>query len=117
LETLDIYEELDLVEMVRGISPALQEGVLAFADHPLIGETDGIGLCAVAKLVANKETGESYSPKKRIGPYLLGRTLDHRLIVRALGNRIAFSPPLVINQSEIEEMFKRFGKALDDTMK
>ena len=117
LETLNIYAELDLVEMVRGISPSLQKGIQAFAGHPLIGDTDGVGLLAVAELVANKETGESFPAEKRVGPYLLDRALDHGLIVRALGDRIAFSPPLVINQSEIEEMFKRFGKALDDTKK
>jgi 4-aminobutyrate--pyruvate transaminase len=117
LETLDIYEEMDLVEMVQAIAPALQSGILGFSDHPLIGDTDGVGLLAVAELVANKETGDSFPADKRVGPYLLDRALDHGLIVRALGDRIAFSPPLVISYSEIEEMFKRFGKALDDTTK
>ena len=117
LETLDIYEELDLVEMIQVISPILQKGIQTFADHPLIGETDGVGLLAVAELVANKETGKSFLAERRVAPFLLDRALDHGLIVRALGDRIAFSPPLVINQSEIEEMFKRFGKALDNTMK
>jgi 4-aminobutyrate--pyruvate transaminase len=117
LETLDIYEELDLVEMIQVISPILQKGIQTFADHPLIGETDGVGLLAVAELVANKETGKSFLAERRVAPFLLDRALDHGLIVRALGDRIAFSPPLVINQSEIEEMFRRFRKALDDTMK
>ena len=117
LETLDIYEELNLVKMVQAIAPALQSGILGFSDHSLIGDTDGVGLLAVAELVANKETGDSFPADKRVGPYLLDRALDHGLIVRALGDRIAFSPPLVISHSEIEEMFKRFGKALNDTTK
>ncbi|NKB20176.1 MAG: aminotransferase class III-fold pyridoxal phosphate-dependent enzyme [Alphaproteobacteria bacterium] len=117
LETLDIYEELDLVTMVQEKAPFLQNGIRAFADHPLVGDTDGVGLLAVAELVANKQTGESFPAERRVGPYLLDCTLNHGLIVRALGDRIAFSPPLVINQSEIAEMFDRFGKALDDTAK
>jgi 4-aminobutyrate---pyruvate transaminase len=35
------------------------------------------------------------------------------LIVRAIGDRIAFTPPLVITRSEIEEMLARFRTALD----
>ena len=117
LETLKIYDEMGLVEMVKEKSPFLQNGIHTFADHPLVGETDGVGMLAVAELVSDKETREPFPAEKRMGPYLLDRALDHGLIVRALGDRIAFSPPLVIDEAEIEEMFKRFGNALDDTEK
>jgi len=50
-----------------------------------------------------------------LAAYLLGRAQAHGLIVRALGDRIAFSPPLVISGEEIDEMFARFRRALDDT--
>jgi 4-aminobutyrate--pyruvate transaminase len=33
--------------------------------------------------------------------------------VRAIGDRIAFTPPLVITEAEIEEMCRRFGAGLD----
>ncbi len=117
LETLNIYDELGLVEMVQGISPVLQNGIQAFADHPLVGDIDGVGLLGVVALVADKATGESFPANRGVGPFLLERALDHGLIIRALGDRIAFSPPLVIDQSEIAEMFVRFGKALNDTLK
>jgi 4-aminobutyrate--pyruvate transaminase len=32
-----------------------------------------------------------------------------------MGDAIAFSPPLVITEAEIDEMFDRFGRALDET--
>jgi 4-aminobutyrate--pyruvate transaminase len=35
------------------------------------------------------------------------------LIVRALGDSVAFSPPLIITEAEIDEMFDRFEKALE----
>jgi 4-aminobutyrate---pyruvate transaminase len=38
------------------------------------------------------------------------------LIVRSLfGDRIALCPPLVISETEIEEMFDRLARALDRT--
>lgn len=117
LETLNIYDEIGLVETVQEISPILQKGIQAFAKHPLVGETNGVGMLAVAEIVSDKNTGEAFPAKKRVGAYLLDRALEYGLIVRALGDRIAFSPPFIISKAEIEEMFKRFEKALEDTKK
>ena len=39
------------------------------------------------------------------------------LIVRNLQDTVALCPPLIISEGEIEEMFRRFGKALDETAK
>jgi 4-aminobutyrate--pyruvate transaminase len=115
LETLDIYDEIDLLATVRAASPALQDGIRQFADHPLVGETTGVGMLAVAELVADKTTREPFDPSRKIGPYLLERALEHGLIVRALGDRIGFSPPLVIDNDQIADMFDRFGRALEET--
>ncbi len=115
LETLAIYDEIDMIGHVQATAPALQDGIRRFADHKLVGEVGGIGMLAVAELVADKKTRTPFDPARKVGPYLLDRAQAHGLIVRALGDRIAFSPPLVITEDEIAEMFTRFGRALDDT--
>jgi 4-aminobutyrate--pyruvate transaminase len=38
------------------------------------------------------------------------------VILRPLGDSIAFCPPLIIKESEINLMLERFGLALDDTL-
>ena len=115
LETLAIYDEIDLVGQVAKTAPRLQNGVRAFAGHPLVGEIAGIGLVAVVELVADKQTGRLFDPVGKVGAYLMGRAEEHGLIVRAMGDRAAFSPPLIITEDEIDEMLARFGRALDDT--
>ncbi len=115
LETLAIYDEIDLVGQVEKTAPRLQDGLAAFADHPLIGEVAGVGLVAVAELVADGATGRPFDPAANVGAYLTARAEEHGLILRALGNRVAFSPPLIISEAEIGEMLTRFGRALDDT--
>ena len=115
LETLAIYDEIDLVGQVARTAPHLQDGVRAFADHPLVGEIAGIGLVAVVELVADKTTGRLFDPVGKVGSYLMGRAEEHGLIVRALADRAAFSPPLIITEDEIGEMLARFRRALDDT--
>ena len=38
--------------------------------------------------------------------------LEEGFITRAMGDRLAFCPPLVINEAEIEEMFNRCERCL-----
>ena len=75
----------------------------------------GIGLIAAVELVKDKATKESFDPAGAVGLYLGKQAQKHGLIVRALGDIIAFSPPLIMTGEEIDEMLARFGKALDDT--
>ena len=115
IETLKIYQEIDLLGQVRVASPVMQAGIRRFKDHPLVGEIDGVGMLAVAELVADKATNQAFEASRKVGPYLLARAQAHGLIIRALGDRIAFSPPLIMSRDEIDDMFGRFARALDDT--
>ena len=51
----------------------------------------------------------------KIAPRLVKIAEGHGLIMRALpGDGIAFSPPLIITEEEVNDMLDRFGRALDD---
>ena len=115
LEALKIYEERRLVEHGRAVSPALQEGLRTFSDHPLVGEVRGIGLVAGVELVADKETKAPFDPAGKVGAYLGDRALEHGLIIRPLADCIAFCPPLIISEQQIADMVSCFGQALEDT--
>jgi 4-aminobutyrate--pyruvate transaminase len=81
----------------------------------LVGEATGIGMLAVAELIEDRATKKAFDPARKIGPYLVERAKEHGLIVRAMGDRIAFSPPLIIEPDQIRDMFAMFSKALDET--
>ena len=116
LETLKIYEERDIVAQVRRLGPRLQAGIRSYADHPLIGEARGIGLIGAVEVVRDKATKQSFDPKAGVAAYLVRRAQHHGAILRNMpGEIVAFSPPLIINETEIDEMMSCFGKALDDT--
>lgn len=116
LETLRIYEQDGILDHVRRRAPQMQAGLRRFAGHPLVGEVRGIGLIGAVELVANKSTRASFDPKAAVGPYLVKRGHQHGVILRPLGDSIAFCPPLIINEAEISLMLERFGLALDDTL-
>jgi 4-aminobutyrate--pyruvate transaminase len=116
VETLKIYEERKIIDHVRQVGPRLQAGLRKFASHPLVGEVRGVGLVGAVELVKDKATKESFDPKSGVGLYLYKRAQAHGLIVRNLVDSIAFTPPLIVTEDDIDEILARFGKALDETM-
>ncbi|MCY4595579.1 MAG: aminotransferase [Bryobacterales bacterium] len=116
LECLKIYEEIDVVERVRRLAPRLQQGLRErYADHPLVGEIRGVGLMAAVELVREKSTGQPFDPALGVGPHCMARAVERGVILRALGDSIAFSPPLIVSEAEIDQILDRFGEALRDT--
>jgi 4-aminobutyrate--pyruvate transaminase len=116
LETLKIYEERDIVAAVRRVGPRLQAGIRSYSGHPLIGEARGIGLIGAVELIRDKVRKQSFDPKAGVAAYLVGRAQHHGLILRNMpGDIVAFCPPLIISEAEIDEMMSCFARALDDT--
>jgi len=116
LEALKIYVERDIVAMVRRVGPRLQAGLRSYADHPLIGEARGIGLIGAVELVRDKATKASFEPRAGVAAYLVRRAQHHGAILRNMpGDVVAFCPPLIVSEAEIDELIACFGKALDDT--
>ncbi|HKF60725.1 MAG TPA: aminotransferase class III-fold pyridoxal phosphate-dependent enzyme, partial [Dongiaceae bacterium] len=116
LETLKIYEERDILSHVRAEAPGFAKEIRKFNSHPLVGETRSVGLVGAAELVRDPKTKEIFDPKLGVPAYLVRRAQEHGLIIRAIGNSIAFCPPLVSTGEEIQEMYRRFALALDETL-
>lgn len=115
LRNLELMEERNIFDHVREVMPRFQERLKVLGDHPLVGETRGIGLIGGCELVADKETKRSFDIKKGVGVYCAAQAQEHGLILRSLGDTLAFCPPLIITETEIDELFDRFSRALDET--
>jgi 4-aminobutyrate--pyruvate transaminase len=115
LEVLKIYEEQKIVDRVRDLSPRFLKRLNSFADHPLVGECRGVGLIGAIELVKDKKSRQSFDPALLVGANLVRIAHDHGLIVRPVGDSLAFCPPMVATEAEIDSLFDRFAKALDDT--
>jgi 4-aminobutyrate--pyruvate transaminase len=115
LETLKIYEEMDVAARVRALAPRLQDGLRAYAGHPLVGEVRGIGLIAGVELLADKATRTPFDPVGKVGGYIDARCREHGVILRNLGDTLAFCPPLVIEPAQIDQIVAAFGAALEET--
>ena len=117
LETLRIYQERDIVGHVQRVGPWLQAGLRRLSDHPLVGDSRGIGLIGALELVRDKGTRASFDPKAGVGAHFVKRAQHHGAILRNMaGDVIAFSPPLIITEPEIDALLECASRALDDTL-
>jgi 4-aminobutyrate--pyruvate transaminase len=116
LRALEIYEERKLYDHVRNVSPQFQQRLRAFADHPLVGEARGIGLVGACELVQNKATKAAFDATHAIGARCMQFCQERGLIVRAIGDAIALCPPFIVTAADIDDIFERLGRGLDDTL-
>jgi 4-aminobutyrate---pyruvate transaminase len=112
LETLKLYEERQILAHVAKLAPALQTGVRRFAGHPLVGEVRGVGLIAGIELVRDREAKTPFPAQAGVGALVAAKCQEAGVILRSLGDTIAFCPPLVISPAETEEMLRRFERGL-----
>lgn len=115
VETLKIYDEMNIVGHVRTTGPHLQQRLRErFAGHPLVGEVRGIGMVGAIELVADKAAHKNFDPSLKIGARMIKAGEAEGVILRGLANdTVAFSPPLIMTTAEIDEMVERTGRALD----
>ena len=115
LKNLELIENRGIVTHVQTVSPRFQERLSGVSDHPLVGEARGIGLIGGCELVADKADKRSFDPGRGVGAYCAAQCQERGLIIRSLGDTIAFCPPLIITEAQIDDMFNLFVEALDVT--
>jgi 4-aminobutyrate--pyruvate transaminase len=115
VETLKIYDEMDMVAHVSRVGAHMQAELRRrFAEHPLVGEVRGVGMVAAVELSEDRAARRAFDPARKMGPRAVALAEAEGVILRALpGDSIAFSPPLVMVEAEVDEMLDGFARALD----
>ena len=107
LATLDIYKEEGLFDNAAHIAPVIEEAAHSLKGTKHIIDIRNLGVIAALEL----------EPKKGAvgvrGFETMKKAWDLGLMVRANGDTLAFSPPLIINDSQVDEMFTKVKKALE----
>ncbi|MFT8246572.1 aspartate aminotransferase family protein [Roseomonas sp. BN140053] len=115
IETLKIYDEMNVVGHAQTVGAHLQAELRRrFGQHPMVGEVRGVGLIAAMELVADRHARRNFDPARKVGARMGKLAEANGVILRAMGNdTIAFSPPLIITEAEVDTMLDRVGRALD----
>ena len=116
IANLDIIERDGLIDRVPAIGARLQRALRdAFAGHPLVGEVRGLGLVAAVEFVAATDPPARFDPVGSIAARVTQECLDRGVITRALpeADTIAFSPPFVVTEAEVDRMVAVAREAAD----
>jgi L-2,4-diaminobutyrate transaminase len=116
LTNLGIIERDDLVSQAAKRGDYLQERLQdSFVGHPLVGQVRGYGLIGAVEFVSSREPLRPFDRAQRVGARVTAESRANGVITRALpaSDCIAFSPPFVVSESEIDEMVDTTRRALD----
>jgi beta-alanine--pyruvate transaminase len=108
LATLDVYKEEGLFERAALLADYWEDGVHSLQGLPNVIDLRNIGLVAGIEL-----EGIAGEPTRRAYDVFL-RCYEAGLLVRTTGDIVALSPPLIIDESHIDQIFDTLGKAIKE---
>jgi len=101
-EVLALYAERDILGHVRTVAPHFQRRLALLGQSPLVREARGMGLIGGLEMRTPADAARLEAAARAEG-----------LLLRAVGgDTVAFCPPLIITEAEIDQMFDRAGRAL-----
>ena len=115
---IQLMQRENIVETVHdSTGPYLQKRIRELGEHPLVGEVRGIGMLGAIELVEDKAGYKKFHNDKGAGLTCRGHCFDNGLVMRAVGDTMIMSPPLIMQKSYIDTLIDRAWKSLDLTQK
>ncbi len=115
LKNLEIIEKEGLVERVRDdtgpyFGQMLRERI---SGHALVGEARSVGLMGAIEIVKDKKNRERFLPSGRAGVVVRDHAIAQGMMMRATGDTMILSPPIMWTRREIDLAGDRIVRALD----
>ena len=108
LASLEVYRRDGLFTRVKSLARLWEDSIHALRAKPHVIDIRNIGLMGAIELAPRAD-----APGAR-GYEVLVKALKAGLLIRATGDIIALSPPLIISEAEIGKLFDILGGVLDD---
>jgi beta-alanine--pyruvate transaminase len=107
--TLDTYEEEGLLTRAAELAPYWEQAVHSLKDAPRVIDIRNCGLMGAIELEPR-----AGAPGKRAYDAFL-KVFEAGVLIRFAGETLAFSPPLIVQKSQIDEIFERVRSAIAAT--
>jgi beta-alanine--pyruvate transaminase len=109
LATLDIYHREGLLQRSLALAPHLEQRVHALQGLPNIIDIRNYGLIGAVELEPRpgKPATRAYD--------VFTKCFERGVLVRAAGDTIAVSPPLIVEESHLDRIFEVLGQAIRET--
>ena len=118
IANIKLMQRENIVQTVReSTGPYLQQRFRELGAHPLVGEVRGVGTLGALELVKDKENYIRFDKDQGVGIICRDFCFENNLVMRAVGDAMIISPPLIVQQSEIDIFIERAWQCLDLTQK
>ena len=107
LATLDLYRDENLFERARKLEAPWAQAAMSLKGLPNVLDIRPVGLMVGIDLASKPD-----AVGKRGYAALEAAYYDHDLMLRAVGDTLALSPPLIVSESQIGEIFDKVGKII-----
>ncbi|MEC8099675.1 MAG: aspartate aminotransferase family protein [Pseudomonadota bacterium] len=106
LATLEVYKEEKLFERAKKLEKYFGDKAHSLSKLNMVKDIRNIGL------VAGVELDSRHDKKSLLGRDVFEECFKNGVMVRYTGNTIALSPPLIINESQIDHVFDVLGHSI-----
>lgn len=114
LKAIDVVMNEGLADNVRTLTPLFEEGMARLAEKKNIGEWRGKGLMGALEAVKDKDSKTPFDGSLSVSERIANACTDQGLICRPLGQAIVLCPPFIMTPAQMDEMFGKLEKAIDD---
>ena len=116
IANINIMRDEGIIDRVQNeIAPYFTERWAGLAEHPIVGEARNAGLMAAIEIVKDKGSRERFTKDQNAGGTCRDFCIQNGLVMRAVGNSMIVSPPLVLERQHIDELVEKAWKSLDMT--
>jgi len=112
LKNIEIIQAEDLTGNAERTGAYLLERIQGLYQYPWIGEVRGRGLLLAVELVTDRETKARFPGDLKVGDQFRRAALENGLIVRSIGDVIGLAPPLILTESDADELAERFDRTI-----
>ncbi len=109
LATLQVHAELELSARVQHLAPVWQAAAHGLREAPHVADIRNIGLLAAIDLTPRPGVAGAR------GNAVHAACLEAGVLIRNSGDTLVLSPPLVISEAQIAQVFDSIGAALQHT--
>lgn len=116
---LNIIERENLTANAKTTGDYLQQRMAqTFADHPLVGESRGVGMLHALEFAADKQQRKGFDANLKVGPQISAACMAEGMIARAMphGDILGFAPPLIATPDDVDGMVERAHRAVNKVM-
>lgn len=116
VENLRILAGENIIQRVHDhTAEYFQKAWSSLGDHPLVGEARSVGLMGALELVPDKPARTRFENLGQAGELCRDRCLENGLVMRAVRDSMIVSPPLIIDEQQIDELVDKARRSLDQT--